>query len=496
MKQVKTRFRTAAANRHSAISARTVILPALVAFLISLTWTPYGQGATGPALASGQTLSAPHANSFSPSNQLVVAWHAAPSLANTRYSVLGTRYSAVLSPPGQAADATPTAAGGGQAPGSVPTSANGPQPVATNGGGANPSPVATGSASGTTQQPGTTSSSSGGDFPWLIVLVLAVIVLAGLGFAAMRQRRTPAVAAVESPEAANLRRKSDITGAMESSQTVTTGDGMQTPPAAPEPPVTPTDALPEPSAAPASQDVVAGEAAPIVAAAALDEATAAPAEPAADTVAEASATPEPAGAPAPDVLAPDAPADSTTPTPAAAPPAPEAPVTPPYAVPAVASAAASGMPATVQCANCGSANSTSEKFCHECGQDLRPQVAALAAAAAAPPPPIDVVEADTPYLETLDRVDEQLEFVLSRPRIVIGTAGGNDIVIDAAFKGWRTVSPVHAELRRDQDGFTLVDRDSEYGTFVNEMRTGENILSDGDLVRLGDVRFIFRVPRV
>jgi pSer/pThr/pTyr-binding forkhead associated (FHA) protein len=123
-------------------------------------------------------------------------------------------------------------------------------------------------------------------------------------------------------------------------------------------------------------------------------------------------------------------------------------------------------------------------------------LAQLAAAVAAAAQPVDVVEADTPYLETLDRVDEQLEFVLSRPRVVIGTAGGNDIVVDSAFKGWRSVSPVHAELRREQDGFRIIDRDSEYGTFVNEMRTGENILSDGDLVRLGDVRFIFRVPRV
>ena len=92
-------------------------------------------------------------------------------------------------------------------------------------------------------------------------------------------------------------------------------------------------------------------------------------------------------------------------------------------------------------------------------------------------------------------MDEQLEFVLSRQRVVIGSAPGNDIVIDAAFKGWKTVSPVHAELRREQDGFVIIDRDSENGTFVNEMRTGENILADGDLVRLGDVRFIFRTPK-
>jgi pSer/pThr/pTyr-binding forkhead associated (FHA) protein len=121
----------------------------------------------------------------------------------------------------------------------------------------------------------------------------------------------------------------------------------------------------------------------------------------------------------------------------------------------------------------------------------------MAAGAAVAPPaaPVDVVDADTPYLETIDRVDEQLEFVLSRQRVVIGTAPGNDIVIDAGFNGWQTVSPQHAELRREQDGFVIVDRDSESGTFVNDMRTGENILADGDLVRLGDVKFYFRVPR-
>jgi len=171
------------------------------------------------------------------------------------------------------------------------------------------------------------------------------------------------------------------------------------------------------------------------------------------------------------------------------------------------------MPATVKCPNCGTLNSTDEKFCHECGQDLRPEIAKLmpaapstspiapvgpaagtAAGAFMAAPPEDVVDETTPYLETLDRVDEQLEFVLSRVKIGIGTAPGNDIIIDNSFKGWQTVSPRHAEMRREQDGFVIVDLGSEYGTFVNEMRTGENILASRDLVRLGDVRFVFHVP--
>ena len=153
---------------------------------------------------------------------------------------------------------------------------------------------------------------------------------------------------------------------------------------------------------------------------------------------------------------------------------------------------AAPLPQTIQCPNCGTANNFNENFCHECGQDLRPTRAQIIAAAT---PPEETISEDTPYLETLDRVDEQLEYVLSRPVVTIGTAPDNDIVIDSAFQGWQTVSPVHAELRLEQDGFMLIDRESAAGTFVNEMRTGENLLKDGDLIRLGDVRFIFHVPR-
>jgi len=120
--------------------------------------------------------------------------------------------------------------------------------------------------------------------------------------------------------------------------------------------------------------------------------------------------------------------------------------------------------------------------------------AGLAGGATQPPAEAAEPDANTPYLETLDRTDEQLEYVLSRETIAIGTAPGNDIVIDSEFKGWQTVSTQHAVLRREPEGFSIVDRDSANGTFVNEMRTGENILADGDTVRLGDVRFVFRVP--
>jgi hypothetical protein len=162
------------------------------------------------------------------------------------------------------------------------------------------------------------------------------------------------------------------------------------------------------------------------------------------------------------------------------------------AAPVAFTPAVQSAPTSVTCPNCETVNDLKENFCHACGQDLRPTRAALMAAVA--PPPADIITDDMPYLETLDRTDEQLEYVLSRPRVTLGTAAGSDIVIDSAFNNWQTVSPTHAEVRRVEAGHTLIDRDSKSGTFVNDAQVTEHTLADGDTLRLGEVRFIFHIP--
>ena len=107
-----------------------------------------------------------------------------------------------------------------------------------------------------------------------------------------------------------------------------------------------------------------------------------------------------------------------------------------------------------------------------------------------------VDEATLPYLETLSRVDDQLEFVLARDSITIGREPGSDIVIDDQFVDWQTVSPRHARLTRQDDGFVVEDLGSENGTFINGVRTGQNLLEDGMTIGLGKVEFIYRVPQV
>ncbi len=176
--------------------------------------------------------------------------------------------------------------------------------------------------------------------------------------------------------------------------------------------------------------------------------------------------------------------------------------------------AADEQPANVTCSNCGTVNPWSELHCTNCGVSLAGDknkaldegVAAVALApaavvAATPPPvsaappttrPLDLPDDQLPYLETLSRADEQLEYVLDRTYITIGRARTNDIVIDNSFVGWQTVSPFHAELRYQDGKFVLVDKQSDNGSFVNRVRTGSNLLEDGMSLSFGKVEFIYR----
>ena len=145
--------------------------------------------------------------------------------------------------------------------------------------------------------------------------------------------------------------------------------------------------------------------------------------------------------------------------------------------------------AAIRCPNCDTLNPPDRRFCDECGQDLRVGGVGVPTTTL---PPLD--EASTPYLETLSRVDEQLEFVLARNTVTLGRATDNDVVIDDRFMGWQTVSPHHARLTRQGDGFVIADLQSDNGTFVNSARTGQNVLEDGMTVALGKVEFVYRVP--
>ena len=56
-------------------------------------------------------------------------------------------------------------------------------------------------------------------------------------------------------------------------------------------------------------------------------------------------------------------------------------------------------------------------------------------------------------------------------------------------------SRLHAVVRRLQSGFTLVDLNSANGTFVNEKRIKEQLLREGDVVRIGETTLAFQASR-
>src|SRR5262249_50045695 len=56
-------------------------------------------------------------------------------------------------------------------------------------------------------------------------------------------------------------------------------------------------------------------------------------------------------------------------------------------------------------------------------------------------------------------------------------------------------SRLHAVIRKLQSGYTVVDLNSANGTFVNEKRIKEQLLREGDVVRIGETTFRFEPSR-
>ncbi len=84
-----------------------------------------------------------------------------------------------------------------------------------------------------------------------------------------------------------------------------------------------------------------------------------------------------------------------------------------------------------------------------------------------------------------DKVVERI--VTEKKRISIGRTGENDIVLEN-----RGVSRRHATIEFNNSAAVIIDNESLNGTFVNNRKVSEEVLSDDDTITIGKYALVYR----
>ena len=83
--------------------------------------------------------------------------------------------------------------------------------------------------------------------------------------------------------------------------------------------------------------------------------------------------------------------------------------------------------------------------------------------------------------------EDGAETPLHREVTRIGRAVDNDVVLSD-----QAVSRHHAEIRREDNGFVIIDMASKNGTYLNGERVERASLRDGDRIQMGSLMLVFR----
>jgi FHA domain len=147
----------------------------------------------------------------------------------------------------------------------------------------------------------------------------------------------------------------------------------------------------------------------------------------------------------------------------------------------------------VHCAECGFQNPEAANYCSKCGALLIREEGGHTTMTFAPE---ELVEEEGPMderpIEGIALVvrsggGRQGEtFPLDGERVEIGRSPDADVFLDDV-----TVSRSHAQLVRDDGGYTIEDSGSLNGTYVNRRRVEKATLEDGDEVQIGKYRLTF-----
>ena len=89
-------------------------------------------------------------------------------------------------------------------------------------------------------------------------------------------------------------------------------------------------------------------------------------------------------------------------------------------------------------------------------------------------------------LKVLSGENTGKEFSVEHLTANIGRDPSNDIVLDEP-----SLSRLHAQIRKEDDRYEIIDQGSSNGTMVNERRVASCELKDGDSIKLGEVELVF-----
>jgi pSer/pThr/pTyr-binding forkhead associated (FHA) protein/predicted RNA-binding Zn-ribbon protein involved in translation (DUF1610 family) len=149
----------------------------------------------------------------------------------------------------------------------------------------------------------------------------------------------------------------------------------------------------------------------------------------------------------------------------------------------------------VHCPECGFQNPESANYCSKCGALLiRDEPSGHTTMTYTPE---EVADDDVAGLEELAIEGSALvvrsgggrageTFPLESDEIEIGRSPDAEVFLDDV-----TVSRQHAILARAEDGYTIEDKGSLNGTYVNRRRVERAKLEDGDEVQIGKYRLAY-----
>lgn len=147
------------------------------------------------------------------------------------------------------------------------------------------------------------------------------------------------------------------------------------------------------------------------------------------------------------------------------------------------------------CHNCGTRNPKGSNFCGACGATLQPVDSAETTITFMPvdagdePEDIQLSPDDLgpgkAVLVVKKGPEAGTNFFLDKDVVTCGRDASRDIFLDDV-----TVSRRHAEIRRHDNDFTIVDSDSLNGTFVNRNRVDEAQLANGDEIQIGKFKLV------